>query len=58
MLGNLGMLSSVYYKPADKFVKKVRERINERMDDGDDMFRPPEEDDYVDSMGVKKSSYV
>lgn len=26
------MLSSVYYKPPEMFVKKIRDRINERLD--------------------------
>jgi len=26
------MLSSVYYKPPEAFVKKIRDRINERLD--------------------------
>jgi hypothetical protein len=33
------MLSSVYYKPPETFVKKIRDRINERLDlenDGED----------------------
>jgi hypothetical protein len=30
------MLSSVYYKPPEAFVKKIRERMNERLDDEND----------------------
>lgn len=26
------MLASVYYKPPETFVKKIRDRINERLD--------------------------
>jgi hypothetical protein len=26
------MLSSIYYKPPETFVKKIRDRINERLD--------------------------
>lgn len=32
LLGNISMLSSVYYKPPENFVKKIRDRINERLD--------------------------
>ena len=58
-MDNISMLSSVYYKPPDKFVKKIRDRINERLDlenEDEDLFE--KQDDYVDSMGVKKSNYV
>ena len=60
LLGNISMLSSVYYKPPENFVKKIRDRINERLDleneDGD-MF-DVKDDAYVDSTGVAKSQYV
>ena len=29
---NLSMLSSVFYKTPEQFVKKIRDRINERLD--------------------------
>lgn len=32
LVSNIGMLSSVYYKQPDAFVKKIRDRINERLD--------------------------
>lgn len=32
LIGNISMLSSVYYKMPDTFVKKIRDRINERLD--------------------------
>jgi hypothetical protein len=33
------MLSSVYYKPPENFVKKIRDRINERLDlENDDVL--------------------
>ena len=32
LIDNIGMLSSVYYKPPETFVKKIRDRINERLD--------------------------
>jgi AP-1 complex subunit beta-1 len=32
LLCNLSMLSSVYYKTPEQFVKRIRERLNERMD--------------------------
>jgi len=32
LTSNIGMLSSVYYKAPDAFVKKIRDRINERLD--------------------------
>ena len=51
------MLSSVYYKPPEQFVKKIRDRINERLDLETDMLEQNQEQDYEDSMGVKKSQY-
>ena len=39
LIDNISMLSSVYYKPPETFVKKIRDRINERLDlenDGED----------------------
>jgi vesicle coat complex subunit len=32
LIDNIGMLSSVFYKPPEMFVKKIRDRINERLD--------------------------
>jgi len=61
LLGNLSMLSSVFYKTPEQFVKKIRDRINERLD----LETQPEVDlvggvaaDYVDSTGVKRSEYL
>jgi AP-1 complex subunit beta-1 len=43
LLGNISMLSSVYYKPPEAFVKKIRDRINERLDlETDDIQLNPE----------------
>lgn len=50
------MLSSVYYKTPEQFVKKIRESLNERVDlenDGE-----AGELDYIDSTGVKRSDYL
>ena len=57
------MLSSVYYKPPEAFVKKIRDRINERLDLENEDIDPsvkskPKEEDYIDSMGVKRSDYL
>ena len=54
------MLSSVFYKTPEQFVKKIRDRINERLD----LETQPEVDlvgaaqEYVDSAGVKRSDYL
>ena len=58
------MLSSVFYKTPEQFVKKIRDRINERLD----LEADPEADligldgtkqqEYVDSTGVKRSEYL
>jgi AP-1 complex subunit beta-1 len=32
LTANIGTLASVYYKQPDTFVKKIRDRINERLD--------------------------
>ena len=32
LIDNISMLSSIYYKPPETFVKKIRDRINERLD--------------------------
>lgn len=32
MLDNIGMLASVYHEAPEKFVKKIRDKINERFD--------------------------
>mmetsp|Transcript_27988 Transcript_27988/g.42313 ORF Transcript_27988/g.42313 Transcript_27988/m.42313 type:complete len:111 (-) Transcript_27988:981-1313(-) len=64
LVNNISMLSSVFYKPPEAFVKRVRDRINERLDlenDEDAGFgeAPQQADmDYVDSTGVKKSEYI
>jgi hypothetical protein len=56
------MLSSVYYKMPDTFVKKIRDRINERLDleseDAGGPGAPQQKAEYVDSMGVKRSEYI
>ena len=56
LVDNIGLLSSVYYKPPEQFVKKIRDRINERLDLENDDARP--NDEYEDSTGVKRSEYV
>jgi len=63
------MLASVYYKSPAQFVKKIRDKANEKFDlvedeaegDGDlldvtDKNAPAGE--YVDSTGVKRSEYL
>ena len=58
LINNIGMLSSVYYKPPENFVKKIRDKINERLDLETDMTELNiEKDEYVDSAGIKKSEY-
>jgi hypothetical protein len=58
-VNNIGMLSSVYYKPPETFVKKIRDRINERLDLEDDgVVLKNSEEEYVDSMGIKRSEYI
>jgi hypothetical protein len=53
------MLSSVYYKPPETFAKKVRDRINERLDlETDEVNRGDLEVDYIDSMGISRSEYI
>ena len=60
------MLSSIYYKTPETFVKKIRDRINERLDlENEDLFgvqsqknEDAHDADYEDSMGVKKSDYI
>ena len=65
LLNNLSMLSSVFYKTPEQFVKKIRDRINERLD----LETQPEaeliggaqqevEQEYVDSTGVRRSEYL
>jgi AP-1 complex subunit beta-1 len=57
LLCNLSMLSSVYYKTPEQFVKRIRERLNERMDlDNEGELATAEE--YLDSTGVKRSEYL
>lgn len=69
LTANIGTLASVYYKQPDTFVKKIRDRINERLDQenfeeavspskGSKKTNTPKEDEYVDSMGVKRSDYI
>ena len=61
LIDNISMLSSVYYKPPETFVKKIRDRINERLDDEvvEEEVQDFQKDhnEYVDSMGVKKSEW-
>lgn len=57
LIDNISMLSSVYCKPPEAFVKKIRDRINERLDDENDEA-DNKDIEYVDSMGVKKSEYI
>ena len=39
LIDNISMLSSVYYNPPENFVKKIRDRINERLDlENDDLL--------------------
>lgn len=53
LIDNISMLSSVYYRPPETFAKKVRDRINERLDleneDDNDGGAVNAPDDYVDS---------
>ena len=65
------MLSSVYFKPPEAFVKKIRDRINERLDlDNEDEEAPAtfeeimgpskteQKEEIIDSTGVKRSEYA
>lgn len=58
MLDNVGMLASVYCMPPEKFVKKIRDKINERFDLENDEVTGSTQEEYVDSTGVAKSAYV
>ncbi|TNV84540.1 hypothetical protein FGO68_gene17379 [Halteria grandinella] len=64
LVGNISMLSSVYYKVPDTFVKKIRDRINERLDLENEEVQVISQQskqaqaEYVDSTGVKKSEYI
>lgn len=63
LVDNIGMLSSVYYKPPEAFVKKIRDRINERLDLDNEyadvaVKSKGKEEDYIDSTGVKRSDYL
>jgi AP-2 complex subunit beta-1/AP-1 complex subunit beta-1 len=64
LVGNISMLSSVYYKVPDTFVKKIRDRINERLDLENEEVQVVSQQskqaqaEYVDSTGVKKSEYI
>jgi AP-1 complex subunit beta-1 len=59
LIDNISMLSSVYYKPPETFAKKVRDRINERLDlETDEVNRGESEVDYIDSMGISRSEYI
>lgn len=51
LLGKLSMLSSVYYKLPDQFVRKIRESINERVDLETEADLPPPQVDFMDSTG-------
>jgi hypothetical protein len=53
------MLSSVYYKTPEQFVKRIRESLNERVDlETEDHQGDAEQQEYIDSTGVKKSEYI
>jgi hypothetical protein len=53
------MLASVYFKPPQNFVKKIRDRINERLDlENEFNEHKAGEDDILDSQGMKRSEYV
>ena len=76
LTANISLLSSVYYRQPDTFVKKIRDRIDERQDLENEYVAPsapaskkkgapqattpsaPKEEEYVDSMGVKRSEYI
>ena len=61
LIDNIALLSSVYFKPPEQFVKKIRDRINERLDlenEFNEENKNRNEDDYIDSMGVKRSEYI
>jgi vesicle coat complex subunit len=63
LINNISTLSSVYYKLPEQFVKKIRDRINERLDLENEYVdinvnMQKKDDDYVDSMGVKRSDYI
>ena len=52
------MLASVYFKPPQNFVKKIRDRINERLDLENEYINENKDEDFVDSMGMKRSEYI
>jgi len=55
------MLSSVYFKPPEAFVKKIRDRINERLDLDNEEEAPVSLEAVMstqDSAGVKRSEYA
>ena len=55
----MSLLSSVYYKTPEQFVKKIRDRINERLDlETDAVEQAQAQDDYIDSTGVARSEYI
>lgn len=58
LIDNIAMLSSIYYKPPEAFVKKIRDRINEKPDYEVDEMEEQADAEYVDSTGVKKSDYI
>jgi hypothetical protein len=76
LTAKISLLSSVYYRQPDTFVKKIRDRINERLDLENEYVAPSapatkkkggsqattpsatKEEEYVDSMGVKRSEYI
>jgi AP-1 complex subunit beta-1 len=52
MIDNISMLASVYFKPPQNFVKKIRDRINERLDLENEFSEPKApatDDDFIDS---------
>ena len=62
LLDNLSMLSSVFYKTPEQFVKKIRDRVNEKLDleteQEADVGSGGAQPEYVDSTGVKRSEYL
>lgn len=56
LIENIGTLASVYTKPPELFIKKLRESQNQReLDENEE--NPEFNEDYVDSTGQKAGSY-
>lgn len=59
LIDNISMLASVYFKPPQNFVKKIRDRINERLDlENEFNEQKMNEEDILDSQGIKRSEYA